>query len=148
MKFFLPRLSFFSWMASTFEPGQIVYDVGAGYGHVSTALLEHTELRLIPMDFRPHSESPHQVMRADATTFDYQPGAVVLLCRPCHGFFVEEVISHALLCGVREFVYIGFGKNLRNDLSRWLSMFHLAKRNVGMNRECAWLGGRRANVRP
>jgi len=110
--------------------GKLVYDVGAGAGHVSRALAD-AGLNVRAIDLYYYDEGQFPITIADAVTFQYNHGSVVLICRPSHEGFVEKAISTALICGVREILYVGLRKNVAADLGRFRRSFRSVLRDIG-----------------
>lgn len=115
MKFFKPRPEFIHWM-KRYESRPAVYDVGAGCGHVAKALAE-AGLSMVAIDASHRESEEFKIKIADATTFPYRKGSVVMLARPCHGLFAQAVIERAISRGAAAVLYVGKPANLRNDLS-------------------------------
>jgi uncharacterized UPF0146 family protein len=96
--------------------GKQVYEVGCGVAKVS-AMLSKAGFHVTAIDRVERTESECPVVTADSTSFQYEKGSVVLLCRPCHeGEFVRQTILNALTCGVRAVIYVGLDRNARHDL--------------------------------
>lgn len=121
VKFFKPTLKFLAWMTRIYT-GSLVYDVGAGCGHVTKALLDKG-LKSLAIDINNREEEEAHIQLADGEFYCYAPDSVVMLCRPCHGEFVERVIAQAMKRGAAAILYVGLGKNVKDDLGRHLSDF-------------------------
>lgn len=132
IKFFMPKPKFLASMQAF--KGSLIFDVGAGVGHVSN-LLQHDghTIRAIDCNTRPGLE--FEVERANAFNFDFPKNSILLFCRPSHGCFVEWTVTHAYNCGVRKFIYVGLGKNKHRDLGKDTNKFKVITRNVGHMRE-------------
>lgn len=135
LRFFDPTPGFLSAM-ECFR-GLPIYDVGCGCGHVAEALRAR-DLTCFGIDVsvRP---SQHAVVIANGVAFNYAPGGVVLLCRPCHGPFVEAVVRRAVRRQARAVVYVGLPKNKRGDLGAFARRFRLAATGVGKEGERMYL---------
>ena len=125
--FFRPTKQFLRFMNSHHSEKH-VYEAGCGVAKVS-ALLSKAGMHVTAIDRVERTESECPVVTADSTTFQYEKGSVVLLCRPCHeGGFVRETILNALTCGVRAVIYVGLDRNARHDLGGYYPQF--VKRRV------------------
>lgn len=137
VKFFEPRKQFLSWMKREFA-GRRIYDIGAGCGHVARQLDgAGLEVEALDLNVRVRAEFPISV--ANSIDFEYAPGSVALLCRPCHGPFVDETIQQAMKCGVFAFVYVGLQRNVEIDILPYLALFHLEAGSLGRDGEEAWV---------
>ena len=141
-KFFEPKVKFLDWMKAQFL-GRLIYDIGAGQGHVTEALREHG-LTVTPLDSSDHMNRTIHVLRMDAMAFAYAPGSVAMFCRPSHGGFVETSILQAVECGVGTILYVGLTKNADDDLGRFRRRFKLVSRKVGNQDENVWRWDRAA----
>jgi len=137
VKFFQPRPKFTKWMLEYFGRKQI-YDCGCGVGHVARAL-SNAGMKVSAIDANYRDAEEFEVEIADATRYAYPSGSVVLLARPCHGFFAEGVIEQALIRGVSAIVYVGKGKNVRNDLADNYGNFKKELTEAGADREGVWV---------
>jgi len=134
LKFFEPTDRFAQWMEKKWG-GRVIYDVGAGCCHVSKVLSAcGLEVVAIDINYRECEES-FPVEIADGESYDYRPGSVVMLCRPCHGDFVVQVISHAISCGVAAILYVGLKKNFADDLGAYLPKFKRSLAGAGLEGE-------------
>lgn len=137
-KFFEPNEKFFQFFEQF--KGKMIYDVGAGLGHVTKALNEQGYLpKVEALDIYNRMGQDKSVLRADATFYDYKRNSVVMLCRPCHGDFVSAVITKAVDRKVSKIIYIGKESNLEYDLWVYLPYFKKVFENVGEENECVWL---------
>lgn len=117
---------------------RLVVDVGAGMGAASKVLAE-AGFAVLAIDNNWRRNEVFPIQRADAVLFPYPAGAVVLLARPCHGTFVESVVTRAVAYGAHAVVYVGLPKNRREDLGIHARHFRLAARNVGGDKEWMWV---------
>ncbi len=131
LKFFEPTPAFFGCMHKLKHLS--VYDVGAGCGHVGQALREQG-LDVTALD-TCRREAQVGVLIDDGTTYDYPKDCVVMLCRPCHGYFPNGVLERAVECDVRVVVYVGKPKNASADLGRFRKMFRRTAQRVGKEQE-------------
>ena len=121
-KYFQPTAKFNRWVTAEFS-SKLIYDVGAGVGHVSKALSE-AGLKVTAIDLQPRTESEFDVIKADSTEYAFEKGSVLMLCRPCHDHdFVRNTILRGLTCGVRAVVYVGLQRNVRADLGGYFRQF-------------------------
>lgn len=135
LKFFEPTDRFIRWMEKRWKDN-LIYDVGAGCGHVAKVLVERG-LEVVAIDIN-HRECKDgfPVEIADGESYDYKPGSVVMLCRPCHGNFTEEVVAQAVRCGASAILYVGLEKNFENDLGAYLPKFQKSLSGAGLEDEC------------
>lgn len=139
IKFFEPTARFLRWMKDTYR-NEIVYDVGAGVGHVAQALSKRgIKVLGIDISYR-ESTNLSQVLIADGESYKYLPDAVVMLCRPCHGQFTGEVIAQALRCKVAAVLYVGLERNVEADLGVYRDGFTPVLTGAGREGECVWVG--------
>jgi uncharacterized UPF0146 family protein len=138
LKFFEPTKKFLRWMKRGYSTS-LIYDVGAGVGHVATALRKDgLKVLAIDLNYR-ESEGPRQITIADGESYRYERDSVVMVCRPCHGQFTEQVIEQASRCGAATFLYAGLKKNVENDLGVYLDQFKLALSGAGRDGEGVWV---------
>ena len=130
IRFFEPKLRFLKWMRKTFD-GKLIYDIGAGCGHVAKDLSElGLEVKAIDIHYR-ESGVGFPVEISNAETYAYKPDSIAMICRPCHGEFAEQVIFRAWKCGVAAVLYVGLERNFKNDLGPHFSSFKPALKNAG-----------------
>jgi len=130
IRFFVPKPDFITHIAASYG-GRLLYEIGAGVGHVSRALAD-AGLNVSAIDLYHRDEAQFSVIIADATTFQYNHGSVILICRPSHDEgFVEKAIDTALTCGVSEILYVGLRKNVAVDLGRFRRSFRSVLRDIG-----------------
>lgn len=134
VRFFEPNAKFLKLMKASFGD-RLVYDVGAGCGHVAKALSElGMEVKAIDINYRESGVGfPVEISNAEA--YAYKPGSIAMICRPCHGEFAEQVIFKAWKCGVAAVLYVGFERNSKNDLGPHFSSFQLALKRAGSDGE-------------
>ena len=114
-RFFIPTERFFSLM-ERFK-GRRIIDVGTGSGDVPHELRErgHTAIGLDPVE---RDKRVHQVSAIDGRDFPYDCDDVVLLCRPSHEGWAQDVLEIALAAGATV-IYVGLSRNLQVDLGKW-----------------------------
>lgn len=61
-----------------------------------------------------------------------------MLCRPCHGEFVDLTIRQAIAQGAREVVYVGLARNVDGDLDEYRSKFREVLSDAGESGESVW----------
>jgi len=136
-KFFEPLSCFGAWMVTQFE-GIPVWDVGAGMGHVSKELHERG-FQVCAIDILQRDKNVYPVFAINGDSCGYTKGSVVMLCRPCHGYFPDSVIKQALKCKVGAIVYVGLPKNKRIDLGKYAKYFKSEMRKCGFDGESAYV---------
>lgn len=138
LKFFEPTSKFLRWMKREY-PNEIIYDVGAGVGHVAKALSEKG-LKVIALDlnYRESTET-FPVIPADGESYDYEPNSVVMICRPCHGQFTEQVIVQAMRCKASAVLYVGLDRNVEGDLGMYQDRFKASLAGAGHEGERVWV---------
>jgi uncharacterized UPF0146 family protein len=129
MRYFVPRPQFTQYMAANYK-GKLLYDIGAGVGHVARALAD-SGLDVIALDMYRREEEQFSITLANGTSYEYEAGSIVMLCRPSHDGYVRAVIQTALSRGVQEIVYVGLPKNTALDLGAYRHKFRRVLRNVG-----------------
>lgn len=144
VKFFEPNPRFMRWMKRNCS-NSIVYDVGAGIGHVAKALTaQNLKVLALDLNYRDFSGDDFPILIADGEAHQYQPRSIVMLCRPCHGAFVEEVVAQARRCRVSAILYVGLKKNVEVDLGIYWKDFKLRISDVGLEKESIWSWSRKA----
>ena len=133
-RFFQPTEDFVTYMRNFEAP---IFDVGAGAGHVTKKLAD-AGLKVAAIDMHRHMSPVTNVHMADGTDFPYTPDSVVMLCRPCHGGFAEQVIEQALSCGVGVILYVGLERNVEDDLGDLYHAFKVVATEVGKEGESIW----------
>src|SRR5262249_47662439 len=128
---------FIEWIKG-FAGSRRVYDVGAGAGHVTKALLE-AGIVTVALDIHRHMQPEHSVLIANGATYDYENGNIVMLCRPGHGPFTSDVIERALKCGVCKVLYVGLERNAVADLDEYMPQFKKAVPTAGEEGEWVWV---------
>ncbi len=137
ISFFRPLPKYFKWMGKRYDNDQIIYDVGAGNGHTAAKLAVNGH-KAHAIDLH-HRDDGLQVEIANGASYDYESGSVVMVCRPCHGIFVECVIERAWECGVKEILYVGLRKNVRDDLGPYIDDSQLVAGVFGQDGERIWI---------
>jgi len=139
LKFFQPTPQFIKWVKWVAGKRQ-VYDVGAGAGHVTKALLE-AGVATVALDAHRHMQPEHPVLIADGSAYDYDKGSIVMLCRPSHGLFATDVIGRALECGASKVLYVELERNAETDLNEYLPRFKKSVPHAGEDGEWVWVLG-------
>ena len=139
-KFFEPTKTFVSVMGKKFGK-RLIYDVGAGMGHVANALSKSKKFKnVVALDMNARIGAEFKIKMVDATSYGFSPLGVVMFCRPCHGLFVNDAIDNALECGVKDIVYVGLEKNVSDDLGDYFSEARQLKtRKIGSEEEKIWI---------
>lgn len=139
IKFFEPNKRFVQFMLQRYERrNPVIYDVGAGVGHVSKTL-ERAGLRLVPIDINMRAKTETRVLIGNGVNFPYDKGSVVMICRPCHGPTVEHYIHNATRRRVADVLYVGKPDNAEVDLGRYHDRFSGVLTRVGRERESIYL---------
>lgn len=133
MRFFLPKAKFVRYMTANYR-GKLLYDVGAGVGHVARALADEG-LDVTALDLYHREEEQFPITIADVTAYTYKAESVLMFCRPSHEGFVEKTIGAALKQDVREILYIGLSRNLPHDLRVYRRRFQRVLCRVGVRGE-------------
>lgn len=136
--FFNPKKSFLDFMKKKFR-SRYIYDVGAGSGHVTVALRKAGIKEVNPIDILSRDGQVTKVNYGDGTAYPFKKHSLILLCRPCHGTFVEGTIENALNRGVSGILYAGLTKNVKNDLGRFYRKFKRVLVNIGEDKENLWI---------
>lgn len=111
--FFKPLPTFPDFIKQHY-PGMPVVDVGAGVGRMSRVLAS-AGIKVLAIDIFTRDNPEFHVHVMDATSMLFPPMALPILARPCHGLFVEAVITH-ILNQVPVMLYIGLERNFEIDL--------------------------------
>lgn len=135
--FFQPKKEFLTYMKKHFRL-RMIYDVGAGKGHVTQALRKAGLKHLRPIDMNPRDAAVVPVLHADATDHPFKSHSLVMLCRPCHGSFVYDTITRAIERKA-DVMYVGLTKNVKHDLGDYYRKFKKVAKNVGEDGEHVWL---------
>ena len=139
IKFFEPNKRFVEFMRQRYERrNPVIYDVGAGVGHVSKTLAR-AGLRLVPIDINMRAKTETQVLIGNGVDFPYDKASVVMICRPCHGPTVEHYIQNAIKRAVADVLYVGKTCNAEDDLGRYYERFSSVLTRVGQERESIYL---------
>lgn len=139
IRFFEPKDSFCRFMHERYASANlIIYDVGAGCGHVSGRLIQEG-LRVIPIDINVRTKTEAPVMIGNGVDFPYDKGSIVMICRPCHGPTTEFYIQNAIERRVSEVLYVGKPRNTASDLGRYQKRFRRVLTNAGNERESVYL---------
>jgi hypothetical protein len=136
--FFQPKKGFLTYMKKHFRL-RYVYDVGAGMGQVTAALRKAGFKTVNPIDLNRRENAVLEVNRADATNYPFKSGSLVMICRPCHGPFVESTIARALERKAGTIMYVGLTKNVKNDLGFYYRRFKKVAKSVGEDGEHIWV---------
>lgn len=144
MRFFTPRPTFIPWLAEQSKKlGLPVIECGSGDGDLLREMANAKIVSMgiearygwlnedIPLDL-VNRVFPMEVERCRILT---DLPAIVLVCRPCHGPWVDHINARRSLKSV--FYYVGFKKNHRVDLGRARTRLALPDR-VGMEKERIW----------
>ena len=136
IKFFEPNAKFFELM-NKYPDDLTIYDVGAGVGHVSKELQEKGK-QVVALDMFPRDYSYFPVTIADAERYYYDMNSILMFCRPCHGYFVENSINRSVMFGVKQIIYVGLYKNVEDDLGIYYEIAIEKANNVGKDNESFW----------
>ena len=138
LRFFEPNMKFLNWV-KRYHRHHEIYDVGAGCGHVAHALYERSAVdRVIALDVIHRDKMEYHIQIGDGTIYPYSEGSLVMLARPCHGVFVENVVAQATRCKANYVWYIGLDKNVERDLGDFLPFFNCKLTGIGEDNEKLW----------
>lgn len=137
IQFFKPKKRFISFMNTRFGKRRI-YEAGAGMGHTSKALHD-AGIEVIAIDSNHREGAVFKVEIDDATDYNYRCEPIVLICRPCHGFLTEAIITQAIRKRAEAIVYVGLPKNTKGDLGQFRRRFRVEMRNAGADRESVYV---------
>lgn len=115
--FFSPTPGFWTWLEQQeWLRWQKFWDIGAGMGHFTEAMVKSGR-ECIGVDLHTRPSQSALVRIEDATQLNYDQDDCLIIARPCHGGFVENVLRHA--AGQAEVLYIGLERNIDIDLDGW-----------------------------
>jgi hypothetical protein len=137
VKFFQPTGLFFHLM-KPFRNGRLIYDIGAGVGHITQDLLDRN-YRCLAIDYNRRDNPETCVIQANSVTYKYKPDSVLMFCRPCHSGFVAATIRQGLRCNVKDFIYVSKPQNRQIDLGSFVHKFSSCGRNVGHEHESMYI---------
>lgn len=136
-QFFCPNGRFWAWADRYLDRTRQVVEVGAGMGHVAAGLAERG-FRVCAVDLHWRDRAVYEVQIQNSMLIRYRPGWQVLVCRPCHGPWVEH-LAGLVLGGGAELYYVGKQDWLLADLGPWAGT-ELVRR-VGAAEEGVWRVG-------
>jgi SAM-dependent methyltransferase len=136
LKFFEPNNKFFE-LINEYPDYLTFYDIGAGAGHVSRYLNDRKK-KVVAIDIFTRDYSYFPTIKAFSEYYNYGDDCVLMFCRPCHSYFVEDTISRGIDCGVKQFIYVGLNKNVENDLGIYYDKAIKKATNVGKDNESFW----------
>lgn len=114
LRFFTPLPVFWDLLRDITKNGAGVIEVGAGNGDMFfDGALEGFSIQGIDSMKR---DGISHVLIADATTFEYKAGMLVLCCRPDHSGWAGHALDQALERGA-SFAYVGLRQNFYRDIS-------------------------------
>lgn len=132
-RFFEPNEKFTEWVIANLK-NHVIYDIGAGNGHVSKLLMS-LGIMVYPIDIHNREDPEYPVVISDATVNSYIPLSVIMFCRPNHSGFVEETITQALKHEASMIIYISKPINRHNDLGKYYRKSFLQVKKVGQDGE-------------
>jgi hypothetical protein len=141
LQFFKPGAEFIAWMVEQFA-GRKVYEIGAGQGHTARALAE-AGLEVEAFDLHGRTGRVYRVVSGNGASYPYQPDSVGLICRPCHGPFVQATIEHLVESGAAAIVYVGLRRNAVSDLAVFRRWFRVALEQAGADSETVYVWQRK-----
>jgi hypothetical protein len=133
IRFFEPKRKFIRYLVAN-NKDMLLYDIGAGVGHVARALAE-AGLSVMALDLYRRDDEQFPIILADATAYVYKAGSGLLFCRPSHEGFVEKTIATGLKCGVSQILYVGLPTNRRQDLGVYSRRFRKVLSDAGEGNE-------------
>lgn len=137
LRFFTPNELFWPLLRQLAD-GARVFEVGAGNGELFHEAAANGVDLVECSDMIGREGVRHVVMR-DATAMEFEPGSLVMCCRPSHSGWAGHAIDQALECGA-SFLYVG----LRHNLPRDVDVHHLAAdyyhhpEQIGEEGELVW----------
>lgn len=137
-RFFHPHERFLEWLRDEHSYHRL-YDVGAGDGYVVQQIRRHApNITIVGIDLfrRTHMAGPVEL--GNGADYPYVVGSIVMLCRPCHGEFVQYTIEQACERGAFKVLYVGKEENLEDDTRDYFPKFKLSLIGAGRDRECVW----------
>ena len=139
-KFFEPTEEFIRIMKNYHDliGDGLLFDIGAGKGHVSRMLAD-SGLHPIAIDVNHRSKEEYPILHLNAIGYNYPDNAILMFCRPCHGYFVESILHKANNVGL--IVYVGLKKNVEDDLGPYFEKFTQVHKDtvIGSEDEKIWI---------
>jgi hypothetical protein len=114
-----------------------IYDCGSGVGLLAS-LLEREGCKVTALDLIQRAVELFPIQLKDARTYPFKRDSVVVIARPCHSTWVVDTIKQACKREVREIVYIGLPKNVKDDLDDLRHLFKKEVSKVGEDGESLW----------
>ena len=121
MKFFKPNAKIVKWLIE-YAAGRLIIDVGCGAGQLLLALRKAGYHKILGIDaladckqISKFSKLGIQIVPAMAERFNLvrDKGHLLVIARPCHGGFTENVLRAN---GGNEVLYIGLPTNIESDI--------------------------------
>lgn len=113
-RFFTPVPAFWDALRDITRNGAGVIEVGAGSGDMFFDGI-HEGFSIQGIDTIKRDGANH-VLIADATSFPYKAGMLVLCCRPDHSGWSSHAMARAIECGA-SFLYAGLARNFERDFT-------------------------------
>ena len=119
--FFKPNKKFVEWLTK-YANGRLIIDVGCGEGQLLDALHKVGYPKILGIDALAEQKQMHKFlqkginivpMMAERFSLVKGDGHLLVIARPCHGGFTENVLKAN---GGNEILYIGLPKNLDEDI--------------------------------
>lgn len=137
LQFFKPAPRFLEWMKVYCKGRGVVYDVGAGCGHVTRKLIQ-AGVGTVALDLNYRENAEVEVEISNSVLYEYLPDSVVMFCRPCHGPFVELTIDRAIRCRAGSILYVGKPSKVAGDLGQFRKRFRRVLSNAGEEGEAIY----------
>ena len=130
--FFIPKESFIDYMAENYNN---IIEVGAGRGLFAEQLYGKG-VGIEAYDLCHRLGSSKIVTTVDIFYIPFDAHSTIIVCRPCHGFFLEELFKKCFDEKVKKVLYVGLKKNFDIDINPNLYKYKIIKENVGEDQEC------------
>lgn len=135
--FFRPKMAFFSLLDSLDVKN--IIDVGCGVGDLVERINKRGHQTAIGIDVieREGRRYDEPILITDATEFDYPSNSVVMICRPCSGGFVEQMVDYLSDKDVDGIIVVTNHDNYVEGLD-----FHRIADDMGEDGESVWVKGK------
>lgn len=125
--FFQPSMKFIEWAN---EQDTTFIDCGAGMGQLAGVL---DNVKCIDINTREYADE--RVIPFNSVLYPFESNNSALFCRPNHNIWIKDTAIMALVRGAKVY-YVGFEKNLENDLPDF--EYNLILEFIGWEGENLW----------